>query len=51
MVKKTERMDTYLQWIVDAIEKIKAHLGKISIQDIEKHPVILDACLMQLIHI
>jgi uncharacterized protein with HEPN domain len=51
MVKNTERMETYLQWIMDAIEKIKNHIGKVSVEDIEKHPTILDACLMQLIHI
>lgn len=51
MVKDSERLEIYLQWILDAIDKIKLHVSKINIEDLEKYPTSVDASLMQLIHI
>ena len=50
-MKKSERLKTYLQWIIDAIEKIETHTKNIDIWSIEQHWLIIDACLMQLINI
>ena len=51
MVTEKDRLNMYLKRIKDAIIKIEIYTKEIDIEELEKFPLILDACLMQLIHI
>ena len=51
MVLEKDRLAMYLERMHAAISAIYKYTKDIDIDTIEKHPIILDACLMQMIHI
>jgi len=51
MVLEKKRLDMYLTWILEAIQKIQFHIKPVNNKLLENYPTIFDACLMQLMHI
>ncbi len=51
MVLEKDRINMYLQRILDSINKIFLYTKDINIANLDKHKKDLDACLMQLINI
>lgn len=51
MVLEKDRLFMYLKWIDNAITKISDYTKDINISKLESHWIILDWCMMQLIHI
>ncbi len=48
MIDKSYKIEFYLKWILDAIERIEYYNKK---WNIDTDSIVLDSCLMQLVHI
>ncbi len=51
MVLEKDRLQMYVQRILNAIQEIERYNNKMTLKEFEQNAMAVDACLMQLIHI